>query len=170
MLNLRILKDLIAYIIAVIIWIPTRTLSIIVQLFNLLCVEIIMKRWRLISLLFIITILAVPQIQGANLFFGDGHIINIPRIIQYYSFFFKSTKDIITIIVILVIEGFLISKVIILFFGNIVLDISMFIHDKLITVSKYWTRRRLVILERDFRAKRDGGLYNIEAFKKKYMY
>lgn len=171
MLSLKIIKDTIAYILAVIIWIPTRALSIVIQLFNIFCVKVIMHRWRLIGLLYLVSAIAIPQYQGANLFFAEGHIFNILRLIYYYQLVFRDNpKEIITTILVLLILGYIISKLIVMFFGMVVLDITTFIHEKLIYVSKYLTRRRLVILEKDIRAKRDGGFYNIQTFKEKYMY
>ncbi len=171
MLNLKIIKDTIAYVFAIIIWIPTRVLSIILQLFNILCYKVVKHKWGAVLFIYIFFAVIGPELNGIKVFNVNGHLIDLQRIFYlYYIHFAGNRKEIVDTIIMLVIGGWLIQRYIIVpLFAIILLDTNIAIHYKLLYISKRLTRRRLVILENDIRSKRNGGFYNIQTFKEKYM-
>ncbi len=169
--RLRLIKDSIIYAYAVILWIILRPISIVIAAFNYILALFTVKFYRIFLILFSLALILGPDlIGGQHVLFYEGHI-NIARWIEYYSLRFANERnELLLFIVIELVVGLILSKLIYLINGACVFPVLVWIKDQFLRFSKVFARKRLVILEKDIRAVRDGGMYNIESFKKKYMY
>ena len=123
----------------------------------------------IIGILICLFFLEVPNESGVA--FSKGNtMLNISLLVNYYQTLYEKGIVGLGLLVVILVLAYALSKIITLLFGVLVLPITTGIHNFLVSISRDLMKSRLVNLDKDFMAIKNDGLYNIESFKKQFMY